>query len=36
MYDKMKKLTETQKGGGSITDENGKILFNQEEIDEMG
>ena len=34
MYDKVKKLTKkwTQKGGGSITDKNGKILFDQEEI----
>ena len=34
MYDKVKELTEkcTQKGGRSITDKNGKILFDQEEI----
>ena len=34
MYDKMKELTKkcTQKCGGSITDKNGKILFDQEEI----
>ena len=35
MYDKVKELTMkcTLKGGGSITDKNGKILFDQEEID---
>ena len=35
MYDKKKELTKqcTQKGGASITDKNGKILFHQEEID---
>ena len=35
MYDKVKELTKkcTLKGGGSITDKNGKILFDQEEID---
>ena len=35
MYDKVKELTRkcTLKGGGSITDKNGKILFDQEEID---
>ena len=35
MYDKVKQLTKkcTLKGGGSITDKNGKILFDQEEID---
>ena len=35
MYDKVKEITKkcTQKGGGSITDKNGKILFDQEEID---
>ena len=34
MYDKVKELTKkcTQKGGGSITDKNGKILFDQKEI----
>ena len=34
MYDKVKELTKkcTQKDGGSITDENGKMLFDQEEI----
>ena len=34
MYDKLKQLTKkcTQKGVGSITDKNGKILFDQEEI----
>ena len=35
MYDKVKELTKKciKKGGGSITDKNGKILFDQEEID---
>ena len=35
MYGKVKELTKkcTLKGGGSITDKNGKILFDQEEID---
>ena len=35
MYDKVKELTKkcTLKGGGSILDKNGKILFDQEEID---
>ena len=35
MYDKVKELTRkcTLKSGGSITDKNGKILFDQEEID---
>ena len=35
MYDKVKELTKkcTLKGGGYITDKNGKILFEQEEID---
>ena len=35
MYDKVKELTKkcTLKGGGSITDKKGKILFDQEEID---
>ena len=35
MYDKVKELTKkcTLKGGGSITDKNGKILFDQEETD---
>ena len=35
MYDKVKELTKkcTLKGEGSITDKNGKILFDQEEID---
>ena len=35
MYDKVKELNKkcTLKGGGSITDKNGKILFDQEEID---
>ena len=34
MYDKVKELTKkcTQKVGGSITDKNGKILFDQKEI----
>ena len=34
MYDKVKQLTKkcTQNGEGSITDKNGKILFDQEEI----
>ena len=34
MYDNVKELTKkcTRKGGGSITDKNGKILFDQEEI----
>ena len=34
MYDKVKQLTKkcTQKGEGSMTDKNGKILFYQEEI----
>ena len=34
MYAKVKELTKkcTQKGGGSVTDKNGKILFDQEEI----
>ena len=34
MYNKVKELTKkcTQKGGGSITDKSGKILFDQEEI----
>ena len=34
MYDKVKQLTKkyTKKGEGSITDKNGKILFDQEEI----
>ena len=35
MYDKVRELTKNVhlKGGGSITDKNGKILFDQEEID---
>ena len=35
MYNKVKELTKkcTLKGGGSITDKNGKIVFDQEEID---
>ena len=35
MYDKVKELTKkcTLKGGGSITDNNGKMLFDQEVID---
>ena len=35
MYDKVKELTKkcTLKGGGYITDKNGKILFEQEGID---
>ena len=35
MYDKVKELTKkcALKGGGSITNKNGKILFDQEEID---
>ena len=34
MYDKVKEITKkfTQKGGGSITEKNGKILFDQKEI----
>ena len=34
MYDKVKQLAKkcTQKGGGSFTGKNGKILFEQEEI----
>ena len=34
MYDKVKELTKkhAQKAEGSITDKNGKILFDQEEI----
>ena len=34
MYDKVKELTKkcNQKGGGSIKDRSGKILFDQEEI----
>ena len=35
MYDKVKELTKkcTLKDGGPITDKNGKILFDQEEVD---
>ena len=38
MFEKVKELTQkfAHKGGGSITDKNGKILFDQEEINEMG
>ena len=34
MYDKVRQLKKkcTQKGEGSITDKNGKMLFDQEEI----